>query len=74
MLQRYFIKAIDPTFYGLTGVITHLGCWKNTRKACESRAESRLHHSHEMHLLPEVSLESLVYDKTYNMMTLYERS
>ena len=25
-------SAIDHTFYGFTGVITHAGCWKNTRK------------------------------------------
>ena len=24
--------AIDHTFNGFTGVITHLGCWENTRK------------------------------------------
>ena len=35
----YFIKAIDHTSYGFTGVITHAGCWENTRKACKSRAE-----------------------------------
>ena len=28
-----YIKAIDHTFYGFTGLITHLGCWENTRKA-----------------------------------------
>ena len=38
--KSYFIKAIDHTFYGFTGVITHLGCWENTRKACKSRAEA----------------------------------
>ena len=27
-----YIKAINHTFYGLTGVITHLGSWENTRK------------------------------------------
>ena len=37
--KSYFIKAVDHTFYGLTGVITHMGCWENTRKACKSRAE-----------------------------------
>ena len=37
--KSYFIKAIDHIFYGFTGVITHLGCWENTRKACKSRAE-----------------------------------
>ena len=36
--KSYFIKAIDHTFYGFTGVITHLGCWENTRKACKSLA------------------------------------
>ena len=35
---KLFYKAIDETFYGFTGVITHLGCWENTRKACKSRA------------------------------------
>ena len=34
--KRYFIKVIDHTFYGITGVITYLK-WK--RKACKSRAE-----------------------------------
>ena len=36
--KSYFIKAIDHTFYGFTGVTTHLGCWENTRKACKSLA------------------------------------
>ena len=27
-----YIKAIDHTFYGFTGLITHLGSWENTRK------------------------------------------
>ena len=30
---------MDHAFYGFTFVITHLGCWENTRKACKSRAE-----------------------------------
>ena len=30
------------TFYGFTGVITHLGCWENTRKACKSLAVGSL--------------------------------
>ena len=33
--KSYFIKAIDHTFYGFTSVITHAGCWENTRKACK---------------------------------------
>ena len=33
-LKYYFIKTIEHTFYGFTGVITHLGSWENTRKAC----------------------------------------
>ena len=32
------MKAKDHTFYGFTGLITHLRCWGNTRKACESLA------------------------------------
>lgn len=36
----YFINAVDPTFYGLTSVITQLGCWENTRNACKSLAFS----------------------------------
>ena len=36
--SSHFIKAIDHTFYGFTGVITHLGCWENTQKACKSLA------------------------------------
>ena len=37
--QSYFIQAIDHTFYGSTGMITHVGCWENARSACKSRAE-----------------------------------
>ena len=36
-----YIYAIDHTFYGFTGVVTHFGCWENTRKACQSRAEGK---------------------------------
>ena len=50
-----FIKAIDHTSYGFTGVITHLGCWKNTPKTCKSQAESRVgHHASK-------PIESVVY-------------
>ena len=38
VFHSYFIKAIDHSFYGFTGVIDHLGCWENTRKACKSLA------------------------------------
>ena len=31
-------QAIDHSFYGFTGVITHTGCWENMRKACKSLA------------------------------------
>ena len=31
--RSYFIKAIDHTFYGFTSVITHTGCWENTRNS-----------------------------------------
>ena len=34
----YLIKAMDHTSYGFTGMITHLGCSENTRKACKSLA------------------------------------
>ena len=37
---KLFYKSDRPHFYGFTGVITHLGCWENTRKACKSRAEN----------------------------------
>ena len=40
-LIENFIKAMDHTFYGFTDVITHLGCWENTRNACKSRAEGK---------------------------------
>ena len=36
--KTYFTKAIDHTFSGFTGVMTHLGCWENTQKACKSLA------------------------------------
>ena len=35
-INSYFMKAIDHTFCGFTGVMTHLGCWENTRNACKS--------------------------------------
>ena len=38
ILESYFLKAIDHTFYRFTGVITHLRCWENTRNACKSLA------------------------------------
>ena len=40
VLLKFFliIKAIDHTFNGFTGVITHLGSWENTRKVCKSLA------------------------------------
>ena len=38
-LPMQAIQAIDHTFYGYTGVITNVGCWENTRKACKPRAE-----------------------------------
>ena len=28
------------TIFRFTGVITHAGCWENTRKVCKARAES----------------------------------
>ena len=34
--RSYFIKAIDHTFYGFTGVITHTGCWENTRNSARA--------------------------------------
>ena len=36
--NSYFIKAIEHTFYGFTGLITHLGCWENNRTAGKSLA------------------------------------
>ena len=33
-------EAIDHNFYEFTAVITHLGCWENTKKAWKSRAEA----------------------------------
>ena len=33
---------MDHTYYRFTGLITHAGCWENTRKACKSRAEGEL--------------------------------
>ena len=64
----YLIKAIDRTFYGFTGVITHLGCWENTRKACKTLAFSSGFTSFS-HVLPtscmgyhaEKPIESVVY-------------
>ena len=35
-LNVYFVKAIDPIFYGFSGVTNPL--WENTTKACMSQA------------------------------------
>ena len=35
---KLFYKSDRPHFLGFPGVITHLGCWENTRKVCKSRA------------------------------------
>ena len=47
----YFVKAIDHTFYGFTGVITPLGFWENTQQACKSLA-FRLWFTSFSHVLP----------------------
>ena len=36
LFSAHFINAVDLSFYRFTGVITHVGCWKNTRKVCSS--------------------------------------
>ena len=76
----YFIKAIDHTFYGFTGVITHLGCWENTRKACKSRAEGEWFTSFS-HVLPTSRVgyhtgkptESVVYCLNISLANLHPR-
>ena len=45
---------MDNTSYGYTGGITHLGCWENTRKACNSRAFQVGYHAGK-------PIESVVY-------------
>ena len=37
--HNYFhlFKTIDHIFHGFAGVITHAGCWENTRKEHEKR-------------------------------------
>ena len=75
----YFIKAIDGTFYGFTGVINHLGCWENTRKACKTLAFSSWFTSFS-HVLPTSRvgyhagkpIESVVYclSIVYNFISL----
>ena len=39
----FIILAIDHTFYGFPGVITHAGCRESTKKACKSGAEVGYH-------------------------------
>ena len=56
------------TFYGFTGVITHLGCWENMRKACKTLTFSSWFTSFS-HVLPTYRMgyhagkpiESVVY-------------
>ena len=45
---------MDNTSYGFSGGITHLGCWENTRKACNSRAFQVGYHAGK-------PIESVVY-------------
>ena len=35
---KLFYNAIDHTFYEFTGLITHAGCWEDTRKVWKSIA------------------------------------
>ena len=59
---KLFIKAKDYTFYGFIGVITHLGCWENNRKACKSRASfSRLLPTSRVGYHADKPIESAVY-------------
>ena len=39
--SQQFTEAIDDTFYGFTGVITHAGGREKTKKASKSRAEGK---------------------------------
>ena len=62
-------EAIDHTFHGFTGVISHLGCWENTKKACKSRAEASDLQAFRSNVLPTSQvgyhvgkpIESVVY-------------
>ena len=38
---KLFIKAIDHTFYGFTGVMTRLGCSENTRRLVNHSPSAR---------------------------------
>ena len=38
LFPHYFV-VIDHTFYGFSGVTTHVGCWENARRACKSGAK-----------------------------------
>ena len=38
-LAHFVYLSNRPHFYWFTGVITHAGCWENTRKAYQSRGE-----------------------------------
>ena len=38
---KLFVKAIDHTFYGFTGVMTHLGSWANTRRLVNHSPSAR---------------------------------
>ena len=38
VLLKLFYKSNRPQFLWVNGVITHLGCWENTREACISLA------------------------------------
>ena len=68
----YVILAIDYTFYGFSGVITHAGCWENTRKAffeCSSNIPSRLSRSN-----PIESVVYFFYKITLNRMFQFSMS
>ena len=56
------ITWADPSSYGFTGRITHLGCWENTRKACKSRAKGEWFTS----LVLYASFSFIHYSLTYD--------
>ena len=59
----WVIYAIDHTFHGFTGVITHAGCWENTRKASKSRAEGEWFTSFSS--VPQHHQVNILRQKTY---------
>ena len=57
-----YIKAIDHTFYGFTGVITHFGCWagEQSKRSARNLQAFRVFSQHPKWVITPVNPEKVL--------------